>query len=315
MTRRRREKDFLDVFPNELLLMIKARIAETDLRTHVCFYNSSTRIAGMYGNVWEQEEYWKKLCWLNGLGLLPGESCKSVSWKQIAFECVEDDGFCDLPDCGGNALVKNVALMAAADYNLERPTQALAHKEGGPDLDCSPLLSHIKFRSNQEWSWRMKPDYDAQLYVRPSEAQSSWGRRLHAHPIACRSFATFPPIQRLNFSELYGLEFHPTKRTTGVTVWDVQSTLQKKLDTGILASGVAEFLEWHETNVPKHWDVRTMLNELCTLRGMLSVVRWDGMEISIDDDDDGPYFVIELVRIERDDDDDESDDEYSDISC
>ena len=37
---------------------------------------------------------------LAGLGCLPGEEPDEVDWKDVAFDCIERDGFCENPECG-----------------------------------------------------------------------------------------------------------------------------------------------------------------------------------------------------------------------
>ncbi|GBE87399.1 hypothetical protein BKA93DRAFT_810234 [Sparassis latifolia] len=105
MAPQRCERSYFDVLPNELLNVIKGNIHKKDLRMHVCFYKSSSR--ALYG----RDDFRKKLCWLNGLGLMPGEIYYCVSWRLIAFECIEEDGFCDHPKCGGRRLEQNGACM------------------------------------------------------------------------------------------------------------------------------------------------------------------------------------------------------------
>lgn len=89
--------------PNELLLLVKEFIADSDLRTHVCFYNTCRTTAAFYGDSSQQAEFWRRACVLSGIGWLKADS----SWKEIAFETIAKDGFCAHPHCGGALLESN----------------------------------------------------------------------------------------------------------------------------------------------------------------------------------------------------------------
>ena len=100
--------DLLQLLPIELRFMIKDAIAHDDLRTHVCFYLSHPDVAELYGGSEDQDEFWKRLCWNCGIGLLPGEDAQEeVSWRTIAVDCIQRDGFCMHEDCGEYVLEYN----------------------------------------------------------------------------------------------------------------------------------------------------------------------------------------------------------------
>ena len=100
-------KSILDIFPTELLSIIKSHIPLEDLRTNVCFYRACHLFAALFGPETTQLSFWESSCLLSGLGCLPGETPHSISWKSIAFECIDMDGFCDHPECGGARLNAN----------------------------------------------------------------------------------------------------------------------------------------------------------------------------------------------------------------
>ncbi|KAH9910950.1 hypothetical protein B0H21DRAFT_887571 [Amylocystis lapponica] len=105
-------------FSNALLLEIRNTIPITDLRTHVCFHKSHKRIAAVYGSYAVQDRFWERACWLSGLGLIRQETLLRVSWKDIAYDCIEKCGFCKHPQCGMALLERNVAEMAGVDDTL-----------------------------------------------------------------------------------------------------------------------------------------------------------------------------------------------------
>ncbi|KAH9928758.1 hypothetical protein B0H21DRAFT_837971 [Amylocystis lapponica] len=91
-----RTTSILDL-PNELLLHVKKYIPDADLRTHVCYYRTCARFAGLYGDKDAQEPFWKNACRLAGLGLIKDEQEDTVSWTDIAIDCIARDGFCKHP--------------------------------------------------------------------------------------------------------------------------------------------------------------------------------------------------------------------------
>ncbi len=86
--------------PVELLLLVKEHKLLSDLRTHVCFYNTCRTIAAFYGDNSQQNAFWRRACALSGIGWLRGDS----SWKEIAFETIAKDGFCTHSHCGATLL-------------------------------------------------------------------------------------------------------------------------------------------------------------------------------------------------------------------
>lgn len=104
---RRGSGDYLARLPTELLFTIKESIPDSDLRTHVCFHQSHPRMQSLYGTEERQEEFFKRACWLAGIGLISDEEALTVSWKGIAIECILKDGFCKHPRCGAAILESN----------------------------------------------------------------------------------------------------------------------------------------------------------------------------------------------------------------
>ncbi len=100
-------KSVFSVLPIELLAFIKSNIPQEDLRTNVCFYKTCHRFASQFGPEATQGTFWEGACLLSGLGCLPDESPRGVSWKSIAFETIEQDGFCEHPECGERRLESN----------------------------------------------------------------------------------------------------------------------------------------------------------------------------------------------------------------
>lgn len=238
-----RVMSILEVFPMELLAEIRSHIPQKDLRTNVCFHNTCPLFASLFGPAEDQRVFWEGACLLVGLGCLPGETPHEVDWKRVALEYIEKDGFCGHPECSSNRLQNNGqccihSLKAQTDsilatYMAEMSNLSCWDKfevygelEDTPEdsqVHVNPLLSHIGFETDaSEWD-PLPEEEDAYLrYGGNSETPSGQNRYLWDHPIACRSFAMFPPLQRMprwnHFRGFYGIV-----NVSGITVWDIQA--------------------------------------------------------------------------------------------
>ncbi|KAI0798641.1 hypothetical protein BC629DRAFT_1501471 [Irpex lacteus] len=138
--------------PVELLLLVKEHILLSDLRTHVCFYNTCRTIAAFYGDNSQQNAFWRRACALSGIGWLRGDS----SWKEIALETIAKDGFCTHPHCGATLLGWNAAYVERAMHNHDWDpeegawdgtfdSEELANQWTSPNRPlpiCSPIFRH-----------------------------------------------------------------------------------------------------------------------------------------------------------------------------
>lgn len=99
---------FQRVFPLEIFLVIKATIPLGDIRTHVCFYKTHSRITAMYDSEKNDDLFWRRVCWHSGIGALDKDDLEDPHcWRGIALELVEKDGFCKHPRCGEGLLKYN----------------------------------------------------------------------------------------------------------------------------------------------------------------------------------------------------------------
>lgn len=96
--------------PLELFMALKSFISPWDLRTHVCYANTCHTVASFYGDEDQQERFWKNLCLSVGIGRTLEDEAGLISWKEIAFDCVAMDGFCQHPGCGVKLLESNSRL-------------------------------------------------------------------------------------------------------------------------------------------------------------------------------------------------------------
>ncbi|KAI0699588.1 hypothetical protein BC835DRAFT_1412571 [Cytidiella melzeri] len=284
--------------PTELLLIVKEFIPLFDLRTHVCFYNTCRTTASFYGNNSEQAAFWRRVCALSGIGWLKADS----SWKEIAFETIVKDGFCSHPHCGGTLLDWNATRVANAmrlyDWDPEEGAWDAAFdehavewtREDRPVLVCSSIFRHIRFSDNALPPWymamtdpRLHTDADA-----PAPSQS-W---IAAHPVASRSFATFPTVRRMRFhynNYTYG---NKADSAMGVTVWDVLRSIQVDLDFELTIRELIDLVTGPFAEVFRDRPSSSLASDLqrfSTLRGLWSVGRWDGLHF-VRSDGDGPVF-------------------------
>ncbi|KAH9951878.1 hypothetical protein B0H21DRAFT_714656 [Amylocystis lapponica] len=260
--------------PNELLILVKENIPEWDLRTHVCYHHSCVRIAKLYGDNKEQEIFWRRACWLAGLGCIRDEQSRLVSWTDVAFHCIARDGFCNHPQCGGALLERNAHLMETEDAHLHKLMMAFNYTELD-EVEEQPLLEWLEYSKEHQ---DFEPEADG--YLRPESEDIAEAivpdLLLANHPIACRSFVTFPPLPLLNISVL-ALERSPTfQRESGITVWDfnmsLHSLMQEDLQTENLACLYDFYLRYGPGQTSQHWSTMGVLQNFYVLRDVFKAL-------------------------------------------
>ncbi|KAH8107635.1 hypothetical protein BXZ70DRAFT_911821 [Cristinia sonorae] len=238
------------VFPNEILLLIKESIPDSDLRTHVCFYHVSRTTAGFYGDEGEQAEFWRRACLLSGICFLGHDT----SYKDVAFEVIREDGFCTHPDCGGKLLDLNASAVAAAmdifdwdpemepgefnelDYYIEYDTEWAQPPEPVINRILSKLVfpeTHPNAAAHSLSQTNPSPVLLRRQFQSTSvHPQTNMDRRLiERHPLVMRSMAIFPSTHRMSFR--LGPDTHnqyPVERSPHVTVADMARMLSKCFD-------------------------------------------------------------------------------------
>ncbi|KAH8107846.1 hypothetical protein BXZ70DRAFT_16470 [Cristinia sonorae] len=246
-----------DILPVELWAIIKTFIHPSDLLTHVSFFVVTESIADvLYGNPQRQAAFWEALCLSNGLGCVAQDErneetgAPNVPWGVVAIECAQNAVHCHHPECGLARLRENGmwdcssshilnSSLTNAYYSAVECMELIGHKYSSwdeifrlnmlmnatrgrlqiPDHTClvNPLLKQIMFEREHEQS-AVPSDATEESYLRPYDEETV-PSRLCDHPIALRSFATFPPMLGMFFmgEMIPGLGFKACSQL-GVTV-------------------------------------------------------------------------------------------------
>ncbi|CAL1708167.1 unnamed protein product [Somion occarium] len=222
-----RPRSIFEVFPVELLAMIKAEIPISDLRTHVCLYKAALRFADLYEDDDEEDEFWQASCILSGIGFIEDEDAWTT-WKSVAFECLDEDGFCKHPQCGGARLEANTRGMVkfmnlSAKPTMQELQEAILQCKNVEWVNHSPLLKHFCFGSPM-------------------------ARREHGHfhhlEVEEDTYLDHPDIKEDDPPE-YQWKLHPIARRKnlyGVTMDDVVTRLHESIDRDVTLSPGAGML-------------------------------------------------------------------------
>ncbi|OBZ73722.1 hypothetical protein A0H81_06238 [Grifola frondosa] len=256
--------------PNEILYKIKDCIKDSDLRTHVCFYNTCTRVAALYNDGGEAkgEAFWHRCCQLAGLGRGPAD--QYIPWKRFAFDVISEDGFCSHPCCGSALLEYNASKMEEAIHRCSNTwsnamipaSTALAPA----DLHPHQLLRFISF------SERGRPH----LRRSTSPTDPSW---LSEHALPRRSFATFPPTDFMKLTIINNRTSWYLAQETGLAVADIVGMVQQQWHAETSPADLYELLCGpYIEYVPKDWTILDILSRLQIYGKIFELARWDGLD-------------------------------------
>ncbi|GJF00289.1 hypothetical protein PsYK624_165730 [Phanerochaete sordida] len=279
-------KSLLDL-PNELLWMIKDAVGE-HLLGNACFYLLCTRTSAFYHTTSAAD--WQRVLRANGLGLATYEYVDESEYEHIAFACAHHAWACTHPHCGRARLEENYRLMgeATAAWPTLRGDGAAGtvrspHFDVAPDegaLVPSTLFAHIAFRAPART--RAARAHTQQLaYLRPAgqdARQRVPGETLDAHPVALRTFASFPPLEAMNVDAPF--EVPRMLNRTGLTARDVCRYLSSCLDQKVYPDTLKDALRELGDDAAKgiSWDANTVQECVKQMRDWFQVVRWTGFE-------------------------------------
>ncbi|KAI0642044.1 hypothetical protein C8Q79DRAFT_987027 [Trametes meyenii] len=302
-------------FPPELLLAVKELSDPADLRTHVCFYLSSPRVAALYDASKDPDAFWRHACWSCGIGagLTPEENLDSAfwplhgepSWKKIAIDCISRDGFCKHPQCGEALLEYNRHYMREAAAYVEpfKPLRITENSDSPAPVGAHPLFGHIEFRRDYDVFRENGVQFDAHLRhpntpARRVDDKQYMFRRddypglyLADHPLAARSFATETPISSIMLLQLCGHTLRNAKMSLprAITVFDVICAIYAELDASLTVDDASEYVDCHQSCFPKEWDLMTVFRKARSIRLILSICPIETLEYE-EDTYSGPAF-------------------------
>jgi hypothetical protein len=98
---------------------------------------------------------------------------------------------------------------------------------GHPIPVFNPIFQDVKFKPEHLPPWFHDP-HDAKFRVDDPDAPLTYLRQLSAHPVACRSLATFPSVRRLRFHSFTLGHEHRFQNLMGLTVWDILRGFQSE---------------------------------------------------------------------------------------
>ncbi|CAL1708165.1 unnamed protein product [Somion occarium] len=276
-----RPRSIFEVFPVELLAMIKAEIPISDLRTHVCLYKAALRFADLYEDDDEEDEFWQASCILSGIGFIEDEDAWTT-WKSVAFECLDEDGFCKHPQCGGARLEANTRGMVkfmnlSAKPTMQELQEAILQCKNVEWVNHSPLLKHFCFgspmaRREHGHFHHLEVEEDTYLDHPDIKEDDPPEYQWKLHPIARRSFATFPVAKALHVFKPIADFGGDVENLYGVTMDDVVTRLHESIDRDVTRA------------FPGGRNVVEVLQHLKTVRDVLYFFRPDGMEFDSWDD-------------------------------
>ncbi|KAI0367598.1 hypothetical protein BV20DRAFT_551379 [Pilatotrama ljubarskyi] len=309
-------------FPQELLIVIKEHPPSWDLRSHVCFYLSSSRVAALYDSTDDPDAFWQLLCWENGIGagivkhenidpaLRPHivSAVPGLSWKEIAIDCISRDGFCKHPQCGETLLEYNRQRMREAAEHVEplKPRRLGMNDGDYVPLEIHQLLGHIEFKRYSDMFRGDPVELDAHLrdpdaplravddiqYYQLGEDYT--GLYLARHPLAARSFATSTPVSNMILLRLGGLRLTEAIMERGgraIIVFDVVKAVHRELDRYLTVDNACEYVSMHERCFPKDWTYKDAFSTTRHLRSILAVCPIETLEYE-ENTEYGPAFAF-----------------------
>ncbi|KAI0075378.1 hypothetical protein K474DRAFT_1664332 [Panus rudis PR-1116 ss-1] len=271
--------------PPELLHMIKEQIPLTDLRTHVCFYKTTPILAALYGDFLDQRLFWQRACISVGLGA-PNGSASYTDWKQVAFTCIEKDGWCSHPKCGVTRLninAREIEEMELNDLTMNGLRRSMEDVHAtGPEYHpyISSLFRYLSFH----YSRKQTMEEDALLDYRNGlvDDEENPANLLHEHPIAARSFAIFPVMTKaLVMHEVFDSPVIITN-PDGITISDVMDGIFECLNDYLSVDQLYRSIDHHDwvTSLGQlaAMDFPSALGKMQTVRQYFYYFRFNGIE-------------------------------------
>ncbi|GJE99929.1 hypothetical protein PsYK624_162050 [Phanerochaete sordida] len=301
---------------NELLLAIKAHIAPTDLLTHVCFLQLCARTQACYEGAAGVRGFWRALVRANGLGLNDFERDGERTWRRVGVKCAEHAWVCADGACGVARLEENQKrIQEAAEQwpewdSSKAVTPGEAYAVGGGEITPSSLLGRLGLNSDfphplcEELQLRKQIKQCA--FIRKDDTPG-WSRAdlLKQHPVALRSFATFPFLTSFYMLNLHDQEYLESEvqpeNKHGITVHDYLTALGEVLGKRMSSDQLNDFLrtmphlpDGREDLFPKTWAHRDILVVASNVGSWFQLMNWTGISQLEGSEERGPCFVMEF---------------------
>ncbi|CAL1708171.1 unnamed protein product [Somion occarium] len=260
----------------------------SDLRTHICFYKASSRFAALYGDEDQEEAFWESSCILSGLGYIEDEDLNATPWKEVAFDCIEKDGFCAHPQCGGARLEWNARQIAATMDLPGKPSSPDVQKRilglepnHRPNLTSNPVIKGLTFTHKPRGDLDDDDAFKNEAYLDHSQEEGVDSKvhhppelEWHRHPIARRSFAVFPLVTRLCITNYPDFESTTCSIVShcGLTMDDIVRDMHNSMDRLMSLTEIQSLLgtvsDLNEV-FPDAVRFLSVLDRLNTMRGIL----------------------------------------------
>ncbi|KAI0766010.1 hypothetical protein BC629DRAFT_1539558 [Irpex lacteus] len=314
-------KSYIDLLSSEMLNLIFVGL-EHDLIAHVTFSKLRPYI---YDRLYKGRgcELWRPILRASGLSTPNDGEIDLIfphEWEALATEVVEHADKCHHPECSMNRLAENEAAMERnvnAGVGLMDTAVGKQNRRatGFDEMEVNPLWSGIAFKKKKDrYGFFVRDTWRTAAFVRddrqdhnPKELRTlRYGDPLINHPIIWRSFATFPPVDRL--STLGSTTIEP-ENPDGVIVADVlESTYVRQFTVAVNSHRFRDMpnrsfkslmgdIKSEQLNkaipvIPKGWSLDDTLTALDSFIDWFRLVRW---KLILDETPDETVYLIQAL--------------------
>ncbi|KAI0078072.1 hypothetical protein K474DRAFT_1660920 [Panus rudis PR-1116 ss-1] len=195
-----------------------------DLSTHVALSQTCRRLRELYS---KDDRIWQLACFSAGFGRPKkrGNPSEPLLWREIALILAIHTRRCQIYSC------INANECFAEHYRHSPRTTVRSPHPSPPEVILHPLYFYLHFNhlpSEDAAAFVPYPDTSLILLTHlptfPESKSMQYGP-LCSHPNASCAFATFPPMESLNFEDAEGQTFLTVHNPDGVTILDVNRAL------------------------------------------------------------------------------------------
>ncbi|KAL4253210.1 hypothetical protein ABKN59_004726 [Abortiporus biennis] len=213
---------FVDL-PDQLLLYLRNTFL-CELSVHVALSQTCRRLRDLYS---KDDAFWQLACFSAGFGCpRRPQSTEPLTWRLLSMILSAHPKKCEIKSC------KDANACFANHYRQLVGNGTLPSSPWSAEVLLHPLYFYLHFNQypGHDASLSNVPVPDAisiLLTLLPTfpECRTSQYGPLCSHPNACCAFATFPPMQSLNFQDAEGRTFLTVENSDGCTILDVNRAL------------------------------------------------------------------------------------------